>query len=88
MIEYMDELLVSNPDRYASLDGIENIMNVLINKLDPDPGKLDHSELRLMAALQLNELRIKSHRGQTSGGLLESSGTVSSTNREQFFSLQ
>jgi hypothetical protein len=71
MIEYMDELLVSNPDRYASLDGIENVIGVLRNKLDPDPEKLSHSELRLLTALQLNELRIKSHRGQTSGGLLE-----------------
>jgi hypothetical protein len=71
-IKLMDEYLLENPDRYNYLDLVENLIEVFQKILPPKHEEMSPSELRLQAALKLNTIRITSHRGLISNGLMKS----------------
>jgi len=70
IIALMEEHLIENPDRYLYLDWVENMIGMVREILLSSYDDMSHTELRLEAACKLNQIRITSHRGQTSKGLM------------------
>ncbi|MBW1829784.1 MAG: DUF3800 domain-containing protein, partial [Deltaproteobacteria bacterium] len=71
IIDQMEEHLIENPDRYLYLDWVENMIGMVREILPSSPDDMGHTELRLEAACKLNQIRITSHRGQTTKGLMQ-----------------
>ena len=71
IINQMEGHLIENPDRYLYLDWVDNMIGMVREILPSSPDDMGHTELRLEAACKLNQIRITSHRGQTTKGLMQ-----------------
>jgi hypothetical protein len=68
----MNETLVGNPERYAYLDRMKTITQLLRGLLtQKKPAAMSPVELRMMVDIQLNEIRIESHKGRTDVNILK-----------------
>lgn len=69
---FITEIIVGNADRYAQLDHVKNMLDLLRGHLTLKiPSGMSPSELRMMAEIQLNEIRIESHKGRTDVSMLQ-----------------
>jgi hypothetical protein len=63
--ELFDEKLVNDPDRYNQLKNMNKLVYILHSILPTDYHKMPQVELKLIATLLLNQIRIDSHLGKT-----------------------
>lgn len=65
MIDLFDEKLVNDPERYANLNSMQNIIVLLSSMFNSSYEKLSQEELKLISTLLMNQIRIDSHLGIT-----------------------
>lgn len=70
MIDLFYETLVEDTERYSHLLSMNRLIKMLYRILPDDKGSMSRGELRLLAALQMNKIRIASHSGQTNVNLI------------------
>ncbi len=65
IIELFDERLVNDPDRYSHLHSMNELLNILLSIFSTDYAHMPQIELKLIATLFRNQIRIDSHLGKT-----------------------
>lgn len=69
---HLNDIIVGNPERYAHLDRVKTMIDLLHSRiLNKEPSSMSPDELRMMVDIQLNDIRIESHKGRTNEDMLK-----------------